>query len=420
MMQAFVLDRYTWSSEIESDDQIITIKVRCFGVCFEIQYLPHNLAASPHLLEQHEKSLCILRTGDQGNSIKVENGIEEIRRLQKPFEALMTKLAPNPPPPANYLFDYLYTKYLVLEAMATTQDSTTIQTHFKGSHPRQVFWRPGQYLSGWSDRLGSVKRFTSRQVRLVPTSPDPEHHPCLRGPSKVIAEDGADAGTVCYFKGFESWHVRRVGLDEPWVYKRIAAALETKRLSPEIRICRLHGIVVDDDHDVLQHFVRAPKEDLAKWDEGFESESESESSPSMSASMSDAHPDLIKPQGRESKRIVGILLTYIENKGTLSEVAPWSDCPNEHRHRWAAELQVLIRELHAAGLVWGDAKPHNVLVDRENRLWLIDFDGSYTYGWVDEDKKETQEGDLQGVKRIQEWLVKCCKGPINRKVPRDN
>lgn len=199
-----------------------------------------------------------------------------------------------------------------------------------------------------------------------------------------------------------------MALGEPWVYTQIAAALEVKRLLPDMRICRLHGMVVDEDRDVLQHYDRVSKEELlSKWDADFGSESESESkSESESESASASLP-----------RVVGILLTYIENKGTLYELAPWSDCLDERRHRWAAELESLVVELHAAGLVWGDAKPHNVLVDREDRLWIIDFDGSYTHGWVDEDKKETQEGDLQGVKRIKEskeWLVQCCKTPVNR------
>jgi serine/threonine protein kinase len=189
--------------------------------------------------------------------------------------------------------------------------------------------------------------------------------------------------------------VRRVALGEPWAYKQIAAALEEKRLRPEIRICRFYSVVIDEDCNVLQHYIRAPQQELAKWGDDFESESESP--PRGSADCG-------------SKRMVGILITYIENKGTLHEVAPWSDCLDEKRRCWAAELECLVRELHAAGLVWGDAKPHNVLVDQEDRLWLIDFDGGYTYGWVDEVKNETQEGDLQGVERIKEWLVSVTRG----------
>jgi hypothetical protein len=47
-------------------------------------------------------------------------------------------------------------------------------------------------------------------------------------------------------------------------------------------------------------------------------------------------------------------------------------------------------------------KPENVLVDKEGNTCLIDFGGSFTLGWVDEDKQETVEGDRQGVQRIYE------------------
>jgi serine/threonine protein kinase len=112
--------------------------------------------------------------------------------------------------------------------------------------------------------------------------------------------------------------------------------------------------------------------------------------------------------------LVGLLLTYIENKGTLGDVAPWSDCTNEDRLRRSIQIQNYVKCLHEAGVVWGDAKPENVLVDMNGDAWLIDFGGSYTLGWVDEDKQETMEGDLQGVQRIDDWLHECSRQPVTR------
>ncbi|KAK4096879.1 hypothetical protein N658DRAFT_435169, partial [Parathielavia hyrcaniae] len=40
--------------------------------------------------------------------------------------------------------------------------------------------------------------------------------------------------------------------------------------------------------------------------------------------------------------------------------------------------------------------------------------GSYTPGWVDEDKRETVEGDRQGVQRIDDWLAKWSRRPVTR------
>lgn len=86
----------------------------------------------------------------------------------------------------------------------------------------------------------------------------------------------------------------------------------------------------------------------------------------------------------------------------------------------ATELEGLVEELHTAGLVWGDAKPSNILVDQDDRLWLVDLEGGYTLGWVDEANRDSQKGDSQGVKRIKEWLAKCGEKPLDRVVPRSH
>jgi hypothetical protein len=341
----------------------------------KIRYLPGNLAASSYLLTQHVRSLSILR-GDDERAIE-----EQIQILKNPFERLMENIAPKPTL-VNYLFDYLYPLYLVLDAGAADQESIEIQPHFNGSVPRQLLGAPGPYLSVREDWLRSLKSFTSRQIELIPTSPDPKEHPCLCGPSKVIAGDG----TICMFK--ESGQPRKL-----WLYNQIAFAFENKQLRPDMRISRLHSVVIDKDGDVLQRYVEAPPEELAILNrDGF-------SGPGLPPDMD---PSL-------SERIVGILLIYVENRGTLYDIASFSECTEEQRYCWAAEIEGLVEELHTAGVVWGDAKPENVLVDLENRLWLIDFDGSYTPGWVDKDKKETLEGDSQGLNRMKEWLIGGCK-----------
>ncbi|KAH9827963.1 PHD zinc finger protein [Teratosphaeria destructans] len=44
------------------------------------------------------------------------------------------------------------------------------------------------------------------------------------------------------------------------------------------------------------------------------------------------------------------------------------------------------------------------LVLYDGALWIIDFGGSYTPGWVDPEVKETEEGDDQGVRKIGDAL----------------
>ena len=55
--------------------------------------------------------------------------------------------------------------------------------------------------------------------------------------------------------------------------------------------------------------------------------------------------------------------------------------------------------------MFGDAKADNFLVDKDGKLWIIDFGGSYTEAWVEEGKMETVQGDWQGVKKVAGALV---------------
>jgi Ser/Thr protein kinase RdoA (MazF antagonist) len=53
------------------------------------------------------------------------------------------------------------------------------------------------------------------------------------------------------------------------------------------------------------------------------------------------------------------------------------------KQRWATQIESTLAELHKAGVVWGDVKADNVLMDKEDSAWIIDFGGGYTRGWVD-------------------------------------
>lgn len=49
-------------------------------------------------------------------------------------------------------------------------------------------------------------------------------------------------------------------------------------------------------------------------------------------------------------------------------------------------------------MVWGDVKPDNVMIRIESsQQVLVDFGGSYSEGWVDEELNETLERDLHGL-----------------------
>lgn len=56
--------------------------------------------------------------------------------------------------------------------------------------------------------------------------------------------------------------------------------------------------------------------------------------------------------------------------------------------------------MHHAGIVWGVVKADNILVDYTNDIWLIDFGGSYTEGWMLKEKSGTVEGDSVALDKI--------------------
>lgn len=64
----------------------------------------------------------------------------------------------------------------------------------------------------------------------------------------------------------------------------------------------------------------------------------------------------------------------------------------------------MVEVLHASDLVWGDAKADNFLVDARGELWMIDFGGSYTPGWIDAEVADTLQGDEMGVGKIVRGL----------------
>jgi len=199
----------------------------------------------------------------------------------------------------------------------------------------------------FAQELGQyVRFFYPSSVEVSFRNPE---HALSYEPTRVLIE--LDSGpTSCFFKTFAVGDY--LGLD-----KELRAHLRVLKppLAPDARVVRLHGVVVVDGGDVA-----------------------------------------------------GILLTYVnhrnENDGLLFE-DHLLHTPIPLRQRWARQIQETVEQLHNAGLVWGDAKAENIMIDKNNDAWLVDFGGGYTKGWVDEDKADTKEGDLQGVAKIVAHLL---------------
>ncbi|KAH8756130.1 hypothetical protein F5883DRAFT_570416 [Diaporthe sp. PMI_573] len=108
-----------------------------------------------------------------------------------------------------------------------------------------------------------------------------------------------------------------------------------------------------------------------------------------------------------SGTILGLLREWVpsNNKLTgLQEVGFPPDFPKELRNRVGRQIKETVEALHRIGVIWGDGKPSNVVIDLNNDAWLIDFGGGWSKAWVDEELQSTVEGDQQAVARILDFL----------------
>ncbi|KAK3331542.1 hypothetical protein B0H66DRAFT_599016 [Apodospora peruviana] len=80
--------------------------------------------------------------------------------------------------------------------------------------------------------------------------------------------------------------------------------------------------------------------------------------------------------------IVGILLHKIPAKFPVLDNVVNGKVPVllPLRQKWAAQIEGTLSELHGRRIIWGDAKPGNVIIGERDDAWLIDFGGGFTLG----------------------------------------
>lgn len=107
----------------------------------------------------------------------------------------------------------------------------------------------------------------------------------------------------------------------------------------------------------------------------------------------------------DKSQVIGLLLHYIQVADTLHDkVVDLGSTGSDLKDKWKRQVRGTVEALHKAGIVWGDVKASNVLVDTAGDAWVTDFGGRHTRGWVDRDKAGTIEGDLQGLRAIIEFV----------------
>ncbi|KAJ5810604.1 uncharacterized protein N7503_002822 [Penicillium pulvis] len=96
--------------------------------------------------------------------------------------------------------------------------------------------------------------------------------------------------------------------------------------------------------------------------------------------------------------ILGLLLSYIECGGATLYRIDGQD-PNG-----LIKFHTRLSAVHEPEIIWGDAKAANVLLEFNGDAYLVDFGGEYTKGWVEKEKSNSIERDLQGLGNIKRWL----------------
>lgn len=113
------------------------------------------------------------------------------------------------------------------------------------------------------------------------------------------------------------------------------------------------------------------------------------------------------PGDHHNGQVVGIIEEFIDSApgySTLQRTGRQNVSESQKR-KWAEQVRRTVEDLHQIGVVWGDGKTDNVLLDVNEDAWLIDFGGGWTQNWVDENLAGTVEGDMQAVQKIERFLA---------------
>jgi len=92
--------------------------------------------------------------------------------------------------------------------------------------------------------------------------------------------------------------------------------------------------------------------------------------------------------------LMGILLEYIEGDTLAGRMEAVSVAT---RLKWLRQVQTTVGRLHELGIVWGDVKPDNIMINAEEDAVVVDFGGGYTPEYIEPELQQTIQGDLVGL-----------------------
>lgn len=335
------------STGMDADDLIAHFKVRRNGKVFYIKVLPDNFVNSPEMTKKYLIYLEVLWSGEEVIDDVYDTDVYEW--LMTPFKSFLLELAPPPPGDPKDIVLSLQ-QHLFAEIFTFELDIIDEQRC-----PRQILGKKVPiYPSNCyfeDDFLDGLEKWTKFKdpAKIILSFESPEDA-LYNSPRKVLIENGQIG---CFYK---PCHSRLEAMKELTTYKKILEANLYNDTDDKVNICKLHGVVID-----------------------------------------------------ESDFILGILLSYIDCPGSAAlswRVIPedTEDPPLALRKKWVKQLETSLAKMHKAGIVWGDVKAENVLLDKQDNAWITDFGGGYTHGWVDKELAGRVEGDLMAMRRIRALL----------------
>ncbi|KAM0424928.1 hypothetical protein ACHAPT_009729 [Fusarium lateritium] len=330
-------DMSSWSIHETENDGFFIFRATS-GAIFLCTIDPSDFVDSPTVTGEYLKCLKALRFGDPDEdeaetSFYEDEAFEWLNKAFKPcIESLLRLQSPPPSPnPRPTLHEYYRPNHQYFCALRAQNDKL---------HPCEDFDQ-NPWISPMTrvdqEFLHSLSGWTRLyRVADVELCYDDCTHVFIRPPRKVIVE-GQDGDPVdCFFKAFRSSVDAQSAKHELAILKQISSARSL--FPPAAHICKLYGVV----HDEIG--------------------------------------------------LAGMLFPWIPNTGPLTRRVV-AKIPAEVKQRWQAQIQQSVAALHQNGIIWGDAKAENVLIDDHEDAWIIDFEGGYTRGWVDGEKAGTVEGD---------------------------